>query len=73
MNKKLMVLLLATIMLLAAGCKNDADTKETTEPLQHLETETNPVMPEETISGVEILEEPLNNPFEGTEEASSIF
>ena len=69
MNKKLMVLLLAAIMLLAVGCRNDADTKETTEPSLHLETETNPVIPDETISGVEILDEPLNNPFDETEDA----
>lgn len=69
MNKKLMVLLLAAIMLLAAGCKNDADTGETTEPSQYLQTETNPEIPEETISGVEILDEPLNSPFDEMEDA----
>lgn len=66
MNKKRMVLLLAAIMLLAVGCKKDADT---TEPSQLLETETNPVIPEETILGVEILDEPLNNPFDETRDA----
>lgn len=68
MNRKLMVLLLAAIMLLAAGCKKDADTRETTEPPQHLETETTPTVPEETISGVEILDEPLNSPFDEMED-----
>lgn len=68
MNKKLMILLLAAIMLLAVGCKNGADTKETTEPSQQLETETNPVIPEETISGVEILDEPLSSPFDEMED-----
>lgn len=68
MNKKLVVLLLVAIMLLAVGCKNDADTRETTEPSQPLETETTPVIPDETIPGVEMLDEPLNSPFDETED-----
>lgn len=69
MNMKLMVLLLAAMMLLGAGCKKDAAARETTEPTRHLETETNPVISEETISGVEILDEPLSSPFDEMEDA----
>lgn len=69
MYKKLMALLLAAMMLLAAGCKKDTAPQETTEPSRPLETETTPVViPEETISGVEILDEPLNSPFDGMED-----
>lgn len=69
MNKRLMVLLLAAIMLLAVGCGNHADVEETTEPSQQLETEASPEVPDETIPGVEILDEPLANPFDEMEDA----
>lgn len=69
MNKKWMALLLAAIMLLAAGCKKDGAAGETTEPTQPVQTETDPVIADEPISGVEVLDQPLNNPFEETGEA----
>lgn len=75
MNKRLMVLLLVAILLLAVGCKNNADTAdiadttEATESSLPLETETNPVIPEEPVLGVGTLDESLTNPFENPEEA----
>lgn len=68
MNKKLIALLLTVVMLLTVGCGRKDDTEGTNEPSQSVEAGTDAQLPDETIPGVEILDESLSNPFDEMEE-----
>lgn len=65
MNKKLIALLLAVIMVLSVGCGKDKGGEETTDPSEAVEETTAP----NEIPGVQHLDEPIENPFDQQEDS----
>ena len=65
MNKKLIALLLAVIMVLSVGCGKDKGGEETTDPSEAVEETTAP----DEIPGVQHLDEPIENPFDQQEDS----